>query len=140
MDTRNQWVPEKGKVMPNLDELSHDMSFTIGGETFIVHDVSPDVLLTMEEGDEEEPAEGEADDGSGTMKRIDDQILMFLNGDEDSVRRWKALRGRTENIVPLWKLLEFRRLLWETQSARPTNPPAPSVAGRGRIAPTSEAA
>lgn len=125
--------------MPNLDELTHDMSFTVGGETFIVHDVPPDVLMTMESDTDAEESEDEAVQKSA-MERVDEQILAFLNGDEESVRRYRDLRGRTENVVPLWKILEFRRLLWETQSERPTMPPSPSVAGRGRTAPTSRAA
>ncbi len=122
--------------MPNLDELTHDMSFTIGGETFVVHDVSPDVLMTMESDTEAETSEDEEEQQSA-MERVDEQILAFLNGDEESVRRWKDLRTRTENVVPLWKILEFRRLLWETQSERPTTQPSPSAAGRGRTVPSS---
>jgi len=121
--------------MPNLDELSHEMEFTIGGEKFIVHDVSPDVLMTMESDEE-----GEAAEEKGALDQVDEQILSFLNGDGDSVERYKAMRARKENVVPLWKLLEFRRLLWETQSSRPTSPPSLSVAGRGKTARTSEAA
>ena len=73
------------------------------------------------------------------MEVIDEQILLFLNGDADATARWKALRARKapEKVVPLWKILEFRRQLWETQSDRPTNPPSTSVAGRGRSAVTS---
>lgn len=123
--------------MPNLDELTHDMSFTIGGETFIVHDVSPDVLMTMEE--VVEPEEGEQEE-KGALERVDEQIIAFLNGDKEQVDRYTALRARTENVVPLWKLLEFRRLLWETQSNRPTNEPSGSASGRGRTVRTSEAA
>lgn len=125
--------------MPNLDELTHDMSFTVGGETFIVHDVPPDVLMTMESDTDAETSEDDAVQKSA-MERVDEQILAFLNGDEESVRRYRDLRSRTEEPVPLWKILEFRRLLWETQSERPTNPPLPSVAGRGPTARTSRAA
>jgi hypothetical protein len=121
--------------MPNLDELSHEMEFTIGGETFIVHDVSPDVLMAMESDEE-----GEAAEEKSALQQVDEQIISFLNGDQAQVEKYKAMRARTENVVPLWKLLEFRRLLWETQSNRPTEQPSPSVAGRGRTARTSEAA
>ena len=125
--------------MPNLDEVAHDMSFTIGGETFLVHDVQPDVLMTMES---DADAETSQDEGvqKTAMQRVDEQILAFLNGDEESVKRWNQLRARTTDPVPLWKVLEFRRLLWETQSERPTNLPSPSVGGPGRTVPTSRAA
>jgi hypothetical protein len=125
--------------MPNLDELTHDMSFTVGGETFVVHDVSPDVLMTMESDPEGEASE-DAEVQKSVMERVDEQILAFLNGDEESTKRYRDLRARKENVVPLWKILEFRRLLWETQSERPTTTPSPSAAGRGRTAPTSRAA
>ncbi len=130
--------------MPNLDELTHDMDFTIGGETFHVHDVAPDVLMTLEsvQADEVKNEDGEAKDTveESVMDRIDTQILAFLNGDADSVERWRALRARTENVVPLWKIIEMRELLWATQSERPTMPPSLSVAGRGKTAPTSRGA
>lgn len=136
--------------MPNIDELSHDMTFTIGGETFVIHDVSPDVLMTTEAEESQDGGEGEGEgeegarEGKSSMERIDEQILLFLNGDDGAVARWKALRARkqgdTPGPVPLWKILEFRRLLWETQSDRPTTPPSTSVAGRGKSAPTSTVA
>lgn len=125
--------------MPNLDEFSHDMSFTIGGETFIVHDVVPEILMEMENADVEESGK-EGDERKTPLERVDEQILMFLNGDQEQVARYKALRERTESPVPLWKLLAFRNSLWETQSDRPTNPPAPSAAGRGKTARSSEGA
>ena len=125
--------------MPNLDELSHDMDFTIGGETFHVHDVNPDVLMTLEAVQADEiPENGQPEET--VMDRIDKQILAFLNGDPDAVTRYKALRARKENVVPLWKIVQMRELLWETQSERPTNLPSPSAAGPGRTAPTSRGA
>ncbi len=125
--------------MPNLDELTHDMKFTIGGETFLVHDVPPDVLMTMESDTSAETSEDEGVQQTA-MQRVDEQILAFLNGDEESTKRYRDLRARTTDPVPLWKILEFRRLLWETQSERPTNLPSPSAGGPGRTAPTSRAA
>lgn len=125
--------------MPNLDELSHDMSFTIGGETFIVHDIAPEILMAMEDADAEESAK-DPEERKTPLERVDEQILMFLNGDEEQVTKYKALRARESDPVPLWKLLAFRSALWETQSDRPTNQPSPSVAGRGRTARSSEAA
>lgn len=129
--------------MPNLDELTHDMTFTIGGETFVVHDVSPDVLLTLEE-EEGEEAPKDEEERKSVMQRVDEQILMFLgNGDgteTEDMKRYKAMRERTTDIVPLWKLLEFRRLLWETQSGRPTEAPPASVGGRGATVRSSRGA
>jgi hypothetical protein len=123
--------------MPNLDELSHDMDFTIGGETFHVHDVAPDVLLALEQQQEEEgKREGEENKPRPILERLDEQVLVFLDGNPEDVRRYKELRARTgRDAVPLWKLLEFRNLLWETQSGRPTETPSSaSDAGPGRTA------
>lgn len=125
--------------MPNLDELSHDMTFTVGGETFVVHDVPPEILMAMENADEEE-SEKDPSEQKTPLERVDEQILMFLNGDQDQVNRYRALRERKEDPVPLWKLLAFRTALWETQSDRPTNPPSPSAAGRGKTVRSSEGA
>ena len=63
--------------MPNLDDLAHDMSFTLGGETFLVHDVSPDLLMTMESDTAPEESEDE-DVQQSAMERVDEQILAFL--------------------------------------------------------------
>lgn len=118
--------------MPNLDELSHAMEFTIGGETFIIHDVAPEVLAQWEDDEANNPVTG-----LKALERADEQVLAFLNGDEESVKRWKALRTRKKDIVPMWKIGEFLRELVETQTGRPTNPPSPSDAGRGKSGRTS---
>lgn len=117
--------------MPNLDELSHDMSFTIGGEVFHIHDVPPSVLQSWD--DEPEDSKGDV------LASMDKHIIAFLNGDADAVTRYKNLRARkaNENPVPAWKVVEFHNLLVETQTRRPTEVPSPSVPGRGPTAPTS---
>lgn len=124
----------------NLDEATHEMSFTIGGETFVVQDVPPEELFGPDAEEEEEGKNGDPKPEKGVLEMLDEQILVFLN--EEDEERYLALRARKrgENPVPFWKLREFRDLLWETQSDRPTNPPTPSVAGRGRTARTSEGA
>lgn len=120
--------------MPNLDELTHDMTFTIGGEKFVIHDVPPSVLQAWD--DEPEVTNGDV------LAPFDKHVIAFLEGDPDAVSRYKALRARkvNENPVPAWKVVEFHNLLVETQTRRPTTPPSPSAPGRGQTAPTSGAA
>jgi hypothetical protein len=133
--------------MPNYDEVSHDMSFTLGGETFVVHDVSADILekWEVEEAEAiEAVASGEADKNGHketTMQRIDRHILLFMEGDAESAKRYRALRARKgKDAVPAWKFVAFHNDLYETQSGRPTKSPSPSAPGRGATAVSSGAA
>jgi hypothetical protein len=129
--------------MPNYDEISHDMSFTLGGETFLVHDVSPDIMEKWDEEDAEAAEAGEGENGKKaetTLQRIDRHILAFLAGDAEATKRYKAMRARKgKDAVPAWKLVAFHNDLYETQTGRPTEPPTPSAPGAGRTAPTSGA-
>lgn len=118
--------------MPNIDELAHDHKFTVGGETFEVHDVHPSVILAIQKA--EMPAEEEEQ-----LKQLDKQIESFLNGDPEAVKRWRALRKRTTDPLPIWKIVEFNQQLVETQYRRPTGTPSPSVSGPGQTAPSSGA-
>lgn len=102
--------------MRNLDELSHDMEFTIGGEVFVVHNIDPSVIEKWEAQETEE----------SLIAQLDERIQTFLAGDQDAIKRWKALRARKgADIVPAWKLIEFHNQLMETQTGRPTPPPSP---------------
>lgn len=125
----------------NIDELSHDMTFTIGGETFEVVNVHPDVLKALDElptatTDEE------------ILKQLDQRIETFLAGTStngsravpEQVKRWRKLRARKVDPVPAWKIIEFDQRLVETQTRRPTEQPSPSAPGRGQTAASSGAA
>ena len=102
--------------MPNLDELTHDMTFTVGGETFEVHNIDPSIIEAWEAEESED----------SLIAQLDKRILSFLAGDPDAVKRWKALRARKgKDIVPAWKLIEFHNQLMETQTGRPTPQPSP---------------
>lgn len=113
-------------------DVEQDLSFTIGGETFKMRFVRPEVLAKWED----EPLEEKSED---VLKRQDLRIIEFLEGD-DATERWTKLRARETNAVPLVKINELLRWMVEVQTSRPTNPPSPSVAGRGRTAPSSKAA
>lgn len=122
--------------MANYDEISHEMSFTLGGETFVIHDVRPEVIAEWEEREEEPVTEGVRE----IYARMDDQIIAFLDGDADAVDRYKKLRARTTDALPFWKMKAFLQDMVETQLDRPTTSPSPSAAGPGSVARTSEGA
>ena len=113
-------------------DVEQDLSFTIGGETFKMRFVRPEVLAKWED----EPLEDKSED---VLKRQDARIIEFLDG-EDSAERWTKLRERETNAVPLVKINELLRWMVEVQTSRPTNLPSPLVAGRGKTAPSSKVA
>lgn len=137
--------------MPNYDELTHDMTFTLGGEVFEVHDVNPDIIEKWEadEAADLEAARAEAagektENGKvpeSAMQRVDRHILEFMAGEPDMIKRYKALRARKgKDAVPAWKFVAFHNDLYDTQSGRPPTQPELSVVGAGKTARTSGAA
>lgn len=124
--------------MPNIDEVSHDMTFTVGGEKFEAVDVHPDVLKAWD-------AESMPTTDEEILSQMDRQIEAFLtpysnNGSRalpEQVKKWRKLRGRKVDPIPAWKIIEFHRVLIETQTRRPLERPAPSASGRGQTAASS---
>lgn len=119
--------------MKNFDEiLEQDLEFQIGGEKFKMRYVRPEVLASWEEdvGDEK---------SAELLKKQDERIIMFLNGDDGSRDRYLALRKREENAVPMVQINELLRWMIEVQTSRPTPTPSLSASGRGRTAATSKA-
>lgn len=127
--------------MPDLTQVKHDMSFTLGSgnghsETFQVTNVRARKLL-----DAEKALLAKTDTESGEQDVLDmaiEQILMFLK--EEDVERFKSLLDREDDPLPIWQVWEMRRLLWETQTGRPLDEPSSSPPGRGRTAQRSEGA
>lgn len=114
------------------EELNQDLAFTIGGESFQMRYVRPEVLASWEdEPDDEKSAD--------VLKRQDARICEFLASEADR-ERWLKLRKREEEALPLVHLNELLRWMVEVQTARPTNPPSPLVPGRGSTRPSSKAA
>lgn len=113
-------------------DVEQDLSFTIGGENFKMRYVRPEVLAKWED----EPTDEKSEE---VLKRQDLRIVEFLEG-EDASEKWMKLRAREKDAVPLVKINELLRWMVEVQTSRPTSPPSPSVAGRGRTAPSSRAA
>lgn len=126
--------------MKNFDELREsDLEFVLGGETFRMKYVRPEVLAEWE--DEEEP---ETETAAERIERVDNRIIGFLdsssNGDgKDSVTRYRELRAREENPVSLGQLRAVVVWMMETQTARPTEQPSALAGGRGKTAATSRA-
>lgn len=117
----------------NFDEiLEKDLEFTIGGETFKMRYVRPEVLAAWED----EPIDEKSVD---MLKRQDQRIMMFLNGDDGSRDRYMKLREREENAIPMVQVNELLQWMIEVQTSRPTITPSPSASGRGRTAATSKA-
>lgn len=120
--------------MRNFDDLlEEDLSFQVRGEHLKMRYVRPEVLAAWED----DPIDEKSID---LLKRQDERIMLMLNGDDGSAKRWQELRAREENALPMVQLNELLRWMIEVQTSRPTNSPSPSVAGRGKTAPTSRAA
>ncbi len=136
--------------MRNFDEiLADDLSFEVGGETFTMVYVRPEVLAEYEDERAEElhrlrvEAKESGDefyipnDAADTLERLDRRIKSFLRPEDH--KRWDELRARTEKAVPYAALTEIERWMVETQSVRPTETPSPSGGGRGSTARSSSA-
>lgn len=119
----------------NFDELlEDDLSFVLGGETFTMVYVRPEVLAAWEDDPTDEKAEA-------ALKRLDERIMLFLDPADNGAReRYKTLRERTENPITMSQLNALATWMIEVQSDRPTPQPSPSERGRGKGARTSEAA
>lgn len=117
----------------NFDELlEQDLEFTIGGESFKMRYVRPEVLAAWED----ETIDDKSED---LLKKQDERIMMFLAGGAEDHKRWMALRERDDNAVPMVQVNEVLKWMIEVQTSRPTNTPSPSASGRGRTAATSKA-
>lgn len=114
-------------------DLSEDLEFKVGGETFKMKYVRPEVLAAWED-------EVAADKSGEALQQMDSRIKLFLDDSDDAIGRWDKLRAREENPVSMGQINDL--LLWmvEVQSGRPTIPPSPSVTGRGRTVASSKAA
>jgi hypothetical protein len=112
-------------------ELSQDLEFKIGGESFRMRYVRPEVLASWE--DETVGANSES-----ALQTLDQRIKMFI-ADEDGGERWDALRKREEAPVTMGQMDALLVWMVEVQAGRPTEQPSPSAPGRGRTAVSSTA-
>ncbi len=117
----------------NFDELlTEDLSFVVGGETFTMQYVRPEVLAEWE--DETLPDEMTA---AARIERLDRRIESFLTPDDRD--RWRTLRANTDRAVPFGQLQEIVTWMVEMQTARPTLTPSASAGGRGSSGASSSA-
>ena len=144
--------------MRNFDQEilrpAEDLTFQIGGETFTMLYVRPEVMAEYEDDraeeihrlrEEQKAAEANGGDGfvyipndaAQTIERLDRRIKSFLKPEDHE--RWDKLRARTENPVPYSALTELERWMVQTQTVRPTETPSPSGGGRGRTGRSSTA-
>ena len=113
----------------NFDELiAEDLSFVLGGETFTMVYVRPEVLASWE--DEEDP-----ETALESLARADEKIKLFLRAADHE--RFDALRARDENPVTSEQLNALLRWMIEVQTGRPTVPLSPSDSGLGSTEATS---
>lgn len=110
--------------------LEQDLSFKIGGETFKMRYVRPEVLAAWED----EPIDEKSDE---LLKRQDERIMAFLNGEDNSRDRYLKLRSRENDAVPMVQVNELLRWMIEVQTSRPTTQPSLSAVGPGKRARTS---
>ena len=113
----------------NFDELiAEDLSFVVGGETFTMLYVRPEVLAAWE--DEEDP-----ETALESLIQANEKIKLFLK--ESDHARFDALRAREENPVTSEQLNALLRWMIEVQTGRPTEPLSPSDSGPGSTEATS---
>lgn len=115
----------------NFDELlEDDLTFILGGETFHMVYVRPEVLAAWED----DPSDEKAADA---LKRLDERIKLFLPADERD--RYDAVRAREDRPISMSQIQALATWAVEVQSGRPTETPSRSAPGRGRPAATSGA-
>ena len=118
----------------NFDqERSQDLEFVIREEKFKMRIVRPEVIASWE--DEEMPSKS-----VDALKYTDEKIKMFLENSDGSHERWDELRKREADPVSMGELNEILVWMVEAQSARPTQQPSPSAAGRGQTGRSSRGA
>ena len=62
---------------------------------------------------------------------------MFLDPENEAIKRWKALAKRKTDPVPHYMYRELYEWLLEVTSGRPTEQPSPSENGPGQTVSTS---
>lgn len=111
--------------------LSQDREFKVQDQTFTWRDVRPEVLSSF-------TIDTNGDDPNAVWDLMDKQILLFLPAEDQE--RWKELRAREDAPVTIGQINAVLTWLMEEQTGRPTEPPSPSVPGRGKTAPSSKGA
>jgi hypothetical protein len=134
-------------------ERPSDLTFKIGGETFTMLLVPPEVLAEWEDARAAELADQRAKLASGeaiedtpdaaarSIAITDQRIKSFLDpSDHARYDKVRAKAAGDPDVIPYGALVELKNWMVETQSARPTQTPSPSGGGRGRTGRSSRAA
>lgn len=110
----------------NFDQefKSEDLEFVIGGETFRMRYVRPEVLAAWED----DPDDLSAKD---SLKLMDKRIELFLDQSNGAKERWQALRERDDDPITATQMGELITWMLEVQSARPLQQPSSSDSGPG---------
>lgn len=125
------------------DELVEDREFEIGGELFkwrypyweeFADQLDKDIASVNAQSNGGDPVQDTVRAG---YESFIDRIPMFLDPENDSHKRWRALAKRKTSPVPHYMFRELYEWLLEVTSGRPTEPPSPSENGPGQTASTS---
>jgi hypothetical protein len=115
------------------EALEQDREFEFGGELFKYQYVHWSVLTAIVDGS---GSNGKELSATENVQEIVDSIPKFIEPDGDE--RIRKLLSSTESPVPIGQVNALYEWLLEVTSGRPTVPPSPSEAGRGKIAPSSK--
>lgn len=115
------------------EERDQDLDFVIRGEKFTVARVRPEVIGEWED-------EATPEKSMDAITYTSDKVKGFILNSDGSHERWDAVRKQTDDPVTLGELNELLVWMIQVQSARPTQSPSPSAAGRGRTAASSKGA
>lgn len=115
----------------NFDELlKDDLSFILGGETFTMQYVKPEVMAAWEDSPDPETAQDSIEDADERIK------LFLLPGD---AKRYEELRANEEAKVTSHQLNALLRWMVEVQTGRPTVTASDSQPGPGSTEASSTA-
>jgi hypothetical protein len=110
-------------------DRTDDLKFEIGGETFQMHTVRPEVIDSWPKKTPSDQTYLQA------LGLIDGQIKEFLSADDHP--RWDALRARETDAVTFAQMNDVLTWMVEVQTGRPTQPPSPSADSPGTTEPSS---
>jgi len=116
-------------VPRNFDELlQEDLTFILGGETFTMQYVRPEIMAAWED-------EPDIETAVETIEEADAKVKLFLlPGD---AKRYEELRAREDKPVTSQQLNELLRWMVEVQTGRPTRRASDLEPGPGSTEATS---
>jgi hypothetical protein len=122
------------------EETVKDRTFEIGGEMFkwrypywkdIASIFDEDASLIQEN-------DGRPLNATENIELAIKRVEMFLDPENDAVKRWRALAARKDTPVPHFQFGQLYVWLLEVTGRRPTETPTPSEDGSEKTEPTSK--